>query len=75
MGSVHLLQLIFDVNVLHLPLLFELAAVLLLFDPLLDVGADVLYLIRRWKLHELVLIYAYLAERILLSPRCKWILL
>jgi hypothetical protein len=75
MGSVYLLQLIFDVDVLHLLLPFELAAVLLLFDPSLDVGANVLHLVRRRKLYEPVLIHAHLAERILLSPRRKRILL
>jgi hypothetical protein len=67
--------LIFDVDVLHLPLPFEPAAILLLFDPSLDVGADVLHLVRRRKLHKPVLIYAHLAERILLLPRRERILL
>jgi hypothetical protein len=58
---------------LLLPL--ELPAVLLLFDPSLDVGADILHIVRRRELHEPVLIYAHLAERILLSSRGERVLL
>jgi hypothetical protein len=60
---------------LHLLLLFELPAVLLLFDPSLDIGADVLYLIRRRKLYEPVPINAHLAEYILLSSHSERVLL
>jgi hypothetical protein len=64
-----------NIDLPHPLLSFELPAVLLLFDPLLDVGADVLHLVRRRKLHEPVLIHAYLAECILLSSCGERVLL
>jgi hypothetical protein len=54
---------------------FELPAVLLLFDPPLDVGANVLHLVRRRKLRKPVPIYAHLAECILLSSCSERVLL
>jgi hypothetical protein len=64
-----------NIDLLHLLLSFELPAILLLFDPPLNIGADVLYLVRRRKLHKLVLIHAHLVECILLSSRSERVLL
>ena len=75
LGSVHLLQLTFHVDLTHLLPPFELPGVLLLFDSSPDVGADVLYMVRRRKLHEPVPIHAHLAECILLSPHRERVLL
>ena len=74
-GSVHLLQLGFHVDLPHLLLPLELPAVLLLFDPSLNVGADILHIVRRRELHKPVPIHAHLAECILLSSRGERVLL
>jgi hypothetical protein len=75
LGSIYLLQLPSNIDLSYPLLSFELPAVLLLFDPPLNIGANVLHLVRRQKLHELVLIHAYLAECILLSSRSERVLL
>jgi hypothetical protein len=62
-----------NIDLSHLLPPFELAAVLFLLNPSLDVGADVF--VRRRELYEPVPTYAHLVERILLSYRHDQVLL
>jgi hypothetical protein len=45
LGSIHLLQLLFYIDLPHLLLLFELSGILLLFNPSLDIRADILHFV------------------------------
>ena len=56
-------------------LLLEFTAVLLLFNPSLDIQADILHFIRRRELYKSILIHAHFAKRILLSSYGEWVLL